>query len=87
MIDKVVHYFLTVDWCNKGKRGIFTDATGKGYWLDRPYTKEEMCEILGPFWLILAPECRPFTAEEMSQYNTWYPLEEYSNQFGIVVAE
>ena len=82
------HFFLTVDWCNKGHRGIFCDARGKGHWLpDRPYTKAEMCEILGPFWLILDPECTAFTEAEMAKYTTWYPLDEYSGQFGIVMAE
>jgi len=82
-----IHYFLTVDWCNKGERGIFCDDTGKGYWLDRPYTMDEMCKILGVFWMILAPECRPFTAAEMATYRTWRPLDEYSGKFGIVRTE
>lgn len=78
------HWFLTVDWCKQGRRGIFTDMNGKGYWKKEPYTRAEMDEILGPFWMVLAPKCLPFTEEQMSQCTLWTPLAEYSDQFGYV---
>jgi hypothetical protein len=76
-------WLLTVDWCKKGKRGIFTDRQGKGYWKDDgPHTHEEMYEILGPFFLILNPQSLPFTEEDMAQDREWHPLAEYSGQYG-----
>jgi hypothetical protein len=77
-------YFLTVDWCKDGRRGVFCDSTGCGYRKDdAPHTELEMHEILGPFWLILAPESELLTEQQVSEFTLWTPLAEYSNQFGI----
>ena len=78
-------YFLTVDWCKKGKRGIFCDGEGKPFSLDRQHTREEMDEILGVFWMVLDPQSVLFTEAEAAAHNRWYPLEEYSNVFGYAV--
>lgn len=78
-------YFLTVDWCDKGKRGIFSDRNGKVFGKDTQHTDEEMLEILDCFNIILSPQSLPFSEEEVAKYNKWYPLAEYSNQFGVAV--
>ena len=78
-------YFLTVDWCKKGKRGIFCDSEGKPFSLDQQHTQEEMDGILGPFWMVLDPQSVLFTEAEVAAHNRWYPLEEYSNVFGYAV--
>jgi len=77
-----MRYFLTVDWCSLGRRGVFCDRYGKGYWKDdEPHTEREMREILGPFTPILAPQSLPYTEEDLVRCK-WYPLAEYSNEFG-----
>ena len=78
-------YFLTVDWCKKGNRGIFCDGQGKPFSLYRQHTQEEMDSILGPFWMVLDPQSVRFTEEEAAAHNRWYPLAEYSNAFGYAV--
>jgi len=79
-------YFLTVDWCNKGQRGIFCDKEGKGFWKDNElHTAKEMQDILGLFFVILNPKSEPFTEEQIKQFNTFRPLAEYKNQFGIAI--
>ena len=78
-------YFLTVDWCNKGKRGIFCDADGQCFRKDEPHTEDEMFDILGAFDLILAPKSELFTIEQVKKFTRWIPLAEYSNQFGIAL--
>ncbi len=80
----VKKYFLTVDWCSKGKRGIFCSKEGKAFSQDHPYTVDEAWDILRSFDLILNPESIELTEEELKAYNKWIPLAEYSNQFGIV---
>ena len=79
-------WFLTIDWCNKGQRGIFCDNKGKPYSHTQQHTKKQMRDILGPFWLVLNPISLPLTEREVAtEVNTWYPLEEYSNAFGYAV--
>jgi len=87
MKNKIKHYFITVDWCNKGKRGIFSNRAGTGYWQEQPHTYEEMYEILGHFAIILNPKSEPFTEEELKETRKWIPLAEYKDQFGIAVLE
>lgn len=78
-------YFLTVDWCGKGYRGVFCSSQGMPYRKKdgSQHTKEEMYEILGPFYLALAPESQLFTEGELKEFNRWTPLEEYSGEYGI----
>lgn len=77
-------YFLTVDWCKKGYRGIFCDCEGCCFRKDgKPHTMLEMEEILGLFSLILMPKSTPLTVEQVGEFTLWYPLSEYSNQFGV----
>jgi len=78
-----VKYFLTVSWCNEKPRGIFCTRTGRGFSRDdRPHTEEEMCEILGPFWLVLNAQSLPFIESDLAKLSKWYPLAEYSNEYG-----
>ena len=79
-------YFLTVDWCNQGKRGPFCDKQGRSFIKDdEPHTRDEMEEILGVFFLILSPQSLPFTENELKGFNRFVPLAEYSDEYGIAV--
>lgn len=76
-------YFLTVDWCSKGQRGVFCDQHGRTFWkANEPHTKDEMFDILGVFELVLAPESTLLTEDELKTYNRYKPLAEYSNAYG-----
>lgn len=77
-------YFLTVDWCAEGRRGLFCDRDGKPFSTDRPHRQQEMWDILGTFARILDPKSMPLTEEEVAKYTVWCPLAEYKNQYGIV---
>ena len=76
-------WFLTVDWCNKGQRGIFCDIKGGGFSRAKPFGMGKMTEILGVFSMILAPECTEIVEQELKEYSHWYPLAEYSHQYGV----
>lgn len=78
-------HFLTVDWCNKGKRGIFCSKEGAPFSQDHPFTEDEIQEVLNVFYLILSPQSLELTEEELKEYNKWYPLAEYSNEYGIAI--
>lgn len=76
-------YFLTVDWCNKGNRGVFCDRDGNCFSKDTEHTEDEMWDILDCFSIILNPESLLFSEEDIKCYTRWYPLAEYSNRFGV----
>lgn len=76
-------WFLTVDWCSKGNRGIFCNLEGNSFSKDTQHTEDEMFEILGAFDLILAPESIELSLDELKEYHLYTPLAEYSNQYGI----
>ncbi len=76
-------WFLTVDWCSKGNRGIFCNANGNSFSKERQHTEDEMWEILDAFSLILAPQSVELTEAEVKTYNQYHPLAEYSHQYGI----
>jgi len=79
-------YFLTVDWCKKGQRGIFCDTKGNGFRKnDAAHTEDEMSAILGAFSLILAPKSELFTVEQVARFTRWIPLAEYACQFGVAL--
>lgn len=80
-------WFLTVDWCDKGKRGIFANINGNAFSKETRHTKDEMWEILDAFSMILNPQSVELDEEELKQYHRFYPLAEYSNQYGIVRKE
>lgn len=82
---EVKRHFLTVDWCNKGKRGIFCSKEGKAFSQDHPFSEDEAWEVLGAFDLILNPQSLELSEEELKAYNKWNPLAEYSNKYGIAI--
>ena len=84
MSPSTKRFFLTVEWCNNGQRGIFSDARGNAYSKETPHTQAEMFAILDIFAIILNPQSIGLTERELHQYTSFQPLAEYSNAFGIV---
>jgi hypothetical protein len=82
-----MRYFITVQWCNSGKRGVFCECDGSATSKDEPFTLDEMDNYLGAFSMILNPQSLGLEEEELKQYSQWIPLEEYSYQFGIACKE
>ena len=81
-------YFLTVDWCGKGNRGIFCDQDGQAFSKDEePHTPDEMWKILGMFEMVLAPESTALTEKEVAEHQWWFPLKEYSSVYGYATKE
>lgn len=78
-------YFLTVDRCNQGRRGLFCDRTGASFIKDTPHTDEEMHEILGLFHIVLNPKSELFTENDLKRFTKWIPLAEYHYGYGIAV--
>jgi len=77
-------WYLTVERCNSGKRGIFASYQWVVYSDDTQHTNEQMQNFLGEFALILNPKSIEFTDEQLKEYNTFYPLAEYNQHYGIV---
>lgn len=80
-------WFLTVEWCHSGERGVFCSASGGGFQKREPHTLEEMDVILGPFSLVLGPKSIEMTPEELEEYTYYRPLAEYSMQYGIALKQ
>jgi hypothetical protein len=80
-------YFLTVDWCKQGNRGVFCSGDGSAFRSEEEHTMAEMQAILGPFWLVLNPQSQLFTENELAAYNQYRPLDEYSGAYGIASPE
>jgi hypothetical protein len=80
-------YFLTVDWCNQGKRGIFCTRDGTPFGKETQHTEDGMLGILGAFDLVLNPQSLPYTEEELKQFHLWTPLAEYSHAYGVARKE
>lgn len=79
-------YFLTVDWCNKGRRGVFCDREGNGFWKeDAPHTEDEIFEILDMFEFVLSPQSLLLSEDELKEYTHFIPLAEYSYKFGRAI--
>jgi len=85
--DKVKRWFLTVDWCNKGKRGIFANKNGNSFSKETQHTEEEMWNILDAFAMILNPQSVELSEDDLKEYRKFYPLAEYTNEYGIVRKE
>ncbi len=85
MVQEQVRYFLTVDLCARGSRGIFCSDEGDAFPQDTPHTHGEMAEILGPFAIILNPLSEPFTEAQVKAHSRFVPLSEYSGKFGIAL--
>ncbi len=84
-VEQTERWFLTVDWCDKGKRGIFCNANGNSFSKETQYTEDEMWEILGAFAMILNPQSIELGEDELKEYHLFTPLAEYSHQYGILV--
>jgi hypothetical protein len=80
-------WFLTVDWCNKGRRGIFARRDGNSFGKDTQHSMDEMDEILGAFALFLDPKSIELDEVGLAKYHLWYPLAEYSDEYGIVLKD
>ncbi len=81
-------YFLTVERCNDGCRGVFCNKHGSSFRQeDRPHTQDEMYDVLGVFSIVLAPESLPLTEEELSKFTYFRPLAEYTNEYGVALEE
>jgi len=81
----IERFFVTVDWCNKGNRGVFASKKGNAFGKDEgPHTAREMEEILDCFHVILNPKSEPFTEDEIATYRRFVPLAEYTNEYGVV---
>ncbi len=76
-------WFLTVDWCNKGNRGIFCNDNGESFGKGAEHTEEEMWQILGTFAMILNPQSIELTKEQLKEYCRFIPLAEYSDKYGV----
>lgn len=76
-------WFLTVDWCSKGNRGVFCNLAGQSFGKDTQHTEDEMWEILDVFSMILSPQSSELSEDDLKEYNQFHPLAEYSNQYGI----
>ena len=76
-------WFLTVDWCNQGKRGVFCNANGNSFSKETQHAEDEMWEILGAFSIILNPQSIELDKDELKVYRKFYPLAEYSDKYGI----
>jgi hypothetical protein len=83
-IVKMIRWFLTVDWCGQGKRGIFCNINGNAFSKETQHSEEEMREILDAFAMILNPQSVEMSEDELKEYHRFYPLAEYSNEYGIV---
>jgi hypothetical protein len=80
-------YFITVDYLNKGRRGLFCNREGKSFSKETPHTFEEMLEYLGDFYILLSPKSEPFSKNDLKRFTKWIPLAEYRNQYGIAVEQ
>jgi len=87
MAKEVERYFLTVDRCNQGKRGIFCGKDGNAFAQDEPFDDDRIWEILDCFYLVLSPQSIRLSESELKKYKHWYPLAEFSHQYGYALEE
>lgn len=81
-------FFLTVEWCNDGHRGIFCSSKGNPFSKEGSrHTEAEKIEILGPFWTLLAPHSELMSKKDVAQYTRFRSLGEYTHEYGIAVKE
>jgi len=81
-------FFITVEWCNDGRRGVFCNANGSTWnKVDGPHTDAEILRHLGPFWPILDGRSELLTIEQVKERNHFRPLAEYSGQCGIAMTK
>ena len=79
-------YFLMVDWCSKGNRGVFCSAAGKAFAKNgSPHTEDEIWEILGAFAMVLAPRSLLLSEDELKTYHRFVSLGEFSDAYGVAL--
>ena len=76
-------WFLTVEWCSQGNRGVFCSLNGNSFSYEIQHTEDEMWEILDAFYMVLSPQSIELSEDEVKEYRRFRPLAEYSNQYGI----
>ena len=81
--DDTLVWVLTVDWCNKGRRGVFCSRDGDISMKRTQHTRDEMDKYLGPFCLVLDPQSIQMTVGEIKKHNQYIALGEYSHMWGI----
>jgi hypothetical protein len=81
----VKRWFVTVDWCSRGKRGVFCSAKGNAFSKETQHTEEEMWGILKGFYLVLDPKSIELSKKELEEYNLFTPLAEFSNEYGYAL--
>lgn len=67
-------WFLTVDWCSKGNRGIFCSADGHSFSQETPHTDDEIWEILDAFYMVLSPQSIELSEDELKEYHLFTPF-------------
>ena len=82
---KSKQWFLTVDWCSRGSRGVFCDTEGYAFSKNTQHTEDEMREILDVFFIVLSPKSIELSEDELMEYSQFIPLAEYSRRFGVAV--
>ena len=75
-------WFLTVDRCSQGERGVFCDTNGNSFGKESQHTEDEMWGILDAFYMVLSPQSIELDENELKEYHLFRPLAEYSNQYG-----
>ncbi len=78
-------WFLSVDWCSKGNRGVFCNAKGQSFSKETQHTQDEMWEILDAFFMILSPQSIELSENELKEYNRFVPLAEFSHHYGVAL--
>lgn len=78
-------WFITVDWCNQGKRGILCRKDGGTWSKETQHTQDEMLDFIGLFGLILNPESIELSEAELKEYHRFIPLSEFSGEYGIAL--
>lgn len=82
-MEEIKRWFIFVEYCKNGHRGIFCSRHGEVCVQDEEHTPDEMAEMVGMFWLILDPTSVALTEKELAEYTLFVPLAEYTNVWGI----
>ena len=80
-------WYLTVERCNSGKRGVFAQSDGTVISDETQHTQEQMQNFLGGFGIILNPQSIEITDDELREYKNFYPLAEFNEHYGIVLKD
>ena len=84
-MKKDKRFFLTVEWCGNGHRGILCETGGGAFSKESQHSQEDIIEPLGRFWMILNPKSEQFSEEEIKEFTKFVSLAEYKHQYGIAL--